>query len=362
MASDITVPICLTGAVFLVIFCTIAFVTNGCLLMVLYKDPFKCFRKPIMVYVGTLALLDFLSGSVTGPWVINNYVECGMGEDDSPVLDKTRFAAISAEFTICTANFITLVLSVERLFAVACPFLYRRKSSVKRSVIILSFAVLYPLSVSLASFLGSRWRDTPFHAHMIITMPMVTLISVNIALVVALRRQNRQAKIFLGGSESTPSGFREGESKRKERENSLCVTTQLVVSCFVLSLLPYLSFFYVILYFPEFRGEKWLFAGTRFFLPFVFLNPAMNSLIFNFRLKHVRRSFRHVFMSDSRIRLHDIQLTPFARSMDSPWLSIVWKRGHVSGINLEFVSIRAYKCSSSTNWRIVAEINLFLMQ
>ena len=170
MASDITVPICLTGAVFLVIFCTIAFVTN----------PFKCFRKPIMVYVGALALLDFLSGSGTGPWVINNYVECGMGEDDSPVLDKTRFAAISAEFTICTANFITLVLSVERLFAVACPFLYRRKSSVKRSVIILSFAVLYPLSVSLASFLGSRWRDRPFHAHMIITMPMVTLISVNI--------------------------------------------------------------------------------------------------------------------------------------------------------------------------------------
>ena len=39
-----------------------------------------------MVYVGALALLDFLSGSVTGPWVINNYIECGMGEDDSPDL------------------------------------------------------------------------------------------------------------------------------------------------------------------------------------------------------------------------------------------------------------------------------------
>ena len=95
-----------------------------------------------MVYVGALALLDFLSGSVTGPWLINNYVECGMGEDDSPVLDKTRFAAISAEFTICTANLITLVLSVERLFAVACSFLYRQKSSIKRSVIILSCVVL----------------------------------------------------------------------------------------------------------------------------------------------------------------------------------------------------------------------------
>ena len=41
-----------------------------------------------MVYVGALALLDFLSGSVTGPWVINNYVECGMGEDDSPCWTK----------------------------------------------------------------------------------------------------------------------------------------------------------------------------------------------------------------------------------------------------------------------------------
>ena len=86
-----------------------------------------------MVYVGALPLLDFLSGSVIGPWVFNNYVKCAMGEDDSPMLNKTRFAAISAEFKICTANLITLVLSVERLFAVACPFLYRRKSSVKSS-------------------------------------------------------------------------------------------------------------------------------------------------------------------------------------------------------------------------------------
>ena len=37
-----------------------------------------------------------------------------MGEDDSPMLNKTRFAAISAEFKICTANLITLVLSVEK--------------------------------------------------------------------------------------------------------------------------------------------------------------------------------------------------------------------------------------------------------
>ena len=179
------------------------------------------------------------------------------------MLDKTRFAAISAEFTICTANLITLVLSVERLFAVAqCPFLCRRKSSVKRSVIILSFEVLYPLSVSLASFSGSRWRDRPLHAHMIITTPMVTLISVNIALVVALRRQNKQAKILLGSSESTPSGFRESEAKRKERENSLCVTTQLVVSFFVSSPLPII--FLRDSLFPRVSRRKMAFRGHPF--------------------------------------------------------------------------------------------------
>lgn len=67
-----------------------------------------------MVYVGALPLLDFRSGSVIGPWVINNYVKCAMGGDDSPMLNKTRFAAISADFKKCTANLITLVLSVEK--------------------------------------------------------------------------------------------------------------------------------------------------------------------------------------------------------------------------------------------------------
>lgn len=116
-----------------------ASVANGLLLIVLYKDPLKCFRKPIVVYITTLALLDLQSGSVTGPGVTFNYILCSLGRDDSASLERPKFAAISAEFTICTANLLAMLLSFERLCAVAFPILYRRKASIRRSLILVAF-------------------------------------------------------------------------------------------------------------------------------------------------------------------------------------------------------------------------------
>lgn len=84
MESDFRVAICTTGLIFLVLFCSVASVANGLLLVVLYKDPSRCFRKPIVVYIAALALMDFLSGSVTGIGVIYNYILCALGKENPP--------------------------------------------------------------------------------------------------------------------------------------------------------------------------------------------------------------------------------------------------------------------------------------
>lgn len=312
MSSDLKVPICVTGMVLLVIFCTVASIANGLLLIVLYKDPLKCFRKPIVVYIAALGLLDLLSGCVTGPGVIHNYILCALGRESSSSLDGTKFAAVAAEFTICTANLLAVLLSVERLCAVAFPILYRRKSSVRRSLFCVGCGVFYTLTFTLSGLAGPQWKRTPLRFHMITTVPFVTLIAVNVALVFAIRWQNRKTQYLLEGMEDStnPSS---SESKRRQREKSLAVTTQLVVTCFVISLLPYLAFIFMDLYFPKYRKQDWFFAARRFFLPFVYLNPAMNPLIFNFRLAHFRRTFRLVFMSRN-VRVQDIQLTSFSKS------------------------------------------------
>ena len=125
-----------------------------------------------------------------------------------------------------------LLLSTERLFSVACPIMYRRNFSVRRSLLIVCCVVLYTFSVSLASLAGVRWRKAPLHIHMNTTVPTIALIVVNIALVVALRRHNKKSQLLLENTE-TSSGFNSHECKRRESENSLAVTTQLVVTCFV---------------------------------------------------------------------------------------------------------------------------------
>ncbi|KAL9962923.1 hypothetical protein ACROYT_G032078 [Oculina patagonica] len=250
MTSDLKVPICVTGIVLFVIFCTVASVANGVLLIVLYKDPLKCFRKPIVVYIAALALLDFLSGCVTGAGVTHNYILCALGRESSSSLEGTKFAAVAAEFTICTANLLAVLLSVERLCAVAFPILYRRKSTVRRSLIWVGCGVLYTLTFTLSGLAGPQWKRTPLRFHMITTVPFVTLIAVNIALVFAIRWQNRKTQYLMESMEdaTNPSS---SESKRRQKEKALTVTTQLVVTCFVISLLPYLAFIFMGLYFPR---------------------------------------------------------------------------------------------------------------
>ena len=325
MGSDFKEPICVTGMVFLVVFCTVASVANGLLLIVLYKDPLRCFRKPIVVYIAALALLDFLSGSVTGPGVSYNYILCALGKERSSSLDDTLFAAVSAEFTICTANMLALLLSFERLCAVAFPIVYRRKSSVQRSVVSVGCVLAYTLIFSLSTFAESEWRRAPLRFHMTTTAPFIALISVNIALVFVIRRHNRKTECLLEGPGSS-SNSTSNESKRRKREKSLAVTTQLVVFCFVISLLPYLIFAFMALYFPAYREQDWFFAGRRFCIPFVYLNPAANPLIFNFRLAHFRRAFKLVFKSrfksriesrNAHLQLKDIQLSSFVKSRDT---------------------------------------------
>lgn len=51
-----SIPIWVTGTVLLVVFCTVASIANALLWIVPYKDPLKCFRKPIVVYITALAL------------------------------------------------------------------------------------------------------------------------------------------------------------------------------------------------------------------------------------------------------------------------------------------------------------------
>ena len=65
--DGIRIGVCgLVGALYLsASIVTVTF--NGLLLYVMFKDPLKCFRRPLSVYMTRLAMTDFLFGSVLDP-------------------------------------------------------------------------------------------------------------------------------------------------------------------------------------------------------------------------------------------------------------------------------------------------------
>ena len=54
----------------------ITVVSNGLLLVAIYKDPFKCFRTPVTFFNVSLAIVDLLAGTIVEPSFAIFYFAC----------------------------------------------------------------------------------------------------------------------------------------------------------------------------------------------------------------------------------------------------------------------------------------------
>ena len=130
------------------------------------------------------------------PWRDSQPSFCARWEE---TIRGTKFAAISAEFTIFTANLLAVLLSCERLCAVVFPIFCRRKASLGRSLILVVGVLFYGLTLSLSILAESLWRRTTARHCMIeVRITFVTLIVVDIALVYAVRLENAKTHCLDG--------------------------------------------------------------------------------------------------------------------------------------------------------------------
>lgn len=277
---------------------------NGFLLYVLYKDPLKVLRRPVTVFIGALAVVDFLSGAFSDFAFAAHEFECAMGTNNHPGAIG-NFSGIAYFFTVNSALLLVAALSVERLIAVAFPHYYR--NYVTKRKIFTVVAIIYTHSFVFAMLQLAKIPDEIYHnldlnIHISFPVATVSITYGSIYVIFRKRRKIDSNKTEFNAAQRNASVIVVESSNVRRQARNLKIEQQLVSTafiillCMIVALIPYLVFVYIEIECASCIDTEWFFAGRRLCVPFLFINSAVNPLIYAHRLQHYKNSFRAIII------------------------------------------------------------------
>ena len=147
MERNFEKSLCLgTGISFLFLLCLIS-VPNGFILIVLYRNPLRCFRKAFSVFLVFTCAVDLFIGIVVCSGETLMRFLCAFGDQNIPqegdILRILGYVGVNSSILLATA------MSVDRFVAVIFPHFYRRK--IKPRTLVLCNAGIVVFSSIFAS-------------------------------------------------------------------------------------------------------------------------------------------------------------------------------------------------------------------
>lgn len=266
-------------------------VPNGIILIALYRDTLRCFRKAFSVFLVFVAAIDFYVGIVVCSGEAAMRFLCAFGDEKLPKDgDTVKILRINSSILLVTA------MSVDRFVSVFYPHFCLRKVKPRKLVfcnlIIVVFSSIYA-SLQLARISMDIYLLIDIHLHT--TFPLVTTTLAYFGIFFVLRKRSR---VDFQKQTSTPSNQTLRDMRRKniaKMERKFAVTSFLILIFIIFSLVPY---FVVVLLEANCygcRGQKWFFALKEASVVFLFLNSAINPFLTAFRIKELKQSVETLF-------------------------------------------------------------------
>ena len=293
MERNFEKSLCLgTGISFLFLLSLIS-VPNGFILIVLYRNPLRCFRKAFSVFLVFICAVDLFIGIVVcSGETLMRYI-CAFGDQNIPqegdILRILGYVGVNSSILLATA------MSVDRFVAVIFPHFYRRK--IKPRTLVLCNAVIVVFSSIFASLQLSgisvnvyRLIDQHLHA----TFPLSTTTLAYLGIFYFLRKQSRvshQNQPTLSNKTALHSRRREAMA-RKERK--LAITSFFILMFLVISLVPYFVAIIIEVNCYSCGKQNWFFVLRESCVVFLFLNSTVNPFLTAFRIKDLKKSVRIV--------------------------------------------------------------------
>ena len=293
MERNFEKSLCLgTGISYLFLLCLIS-VPNAFILIVLYRNPLRCFRKAFSVFLVFICAVDLFIGIVVCSGETLMRFLCAFGDQNIPqegdILRILGYVGVNSSILLATA------MSVDRFVAVIFPHFYRRKIKPRTLVLcnagIVVFSSIFA-SLQLSGISVNVYRLIDQHLHA--TFPLSTTTLAYLGIFYFLRKQSRvshQNQPTLSNKTALHSRRREAMA-RKERK--LAITSFFILLFLVISLVPYFVAIIIEVNCYSCGKQNWFFVLRESCVVFLFLNSTVNPFLTAFRIKDLKKSVRIV--------------------------------------------------------------------
>ncbi|XP_048584559.1 uncharacterized protein LOC116603455 isoform X2 [Nematostella vectensis] len=260
-------------------------VGNGALLYILFKDPFKKFRKPTTLFIVSLSLSDFVSGGLTqmlySARMFMRFYSKAQGDQGLFWTQK-----MVNHFMINISVLIVTVMSIDRFLSIYKPFKYKVIVTSRRVATCNAIIWVYSVLFTLTSFTMSREVFMQIDLHLHTTLPVLVMIICYVSMYVLIRKkQHRRVNLELN--------TRSERSLRIQKRVS--ATVFMVIFLLFIGLMPFFVVVSIGIDFPVFTEEKWFIVMNYTCLPFLFVNSALNPWLYAWRLTDYRQAFFAIF-------------------------------------------------------------------
>ena len=312
MDPELEKSICLgTGIAFAFLFFLVS-TPNSFVLLVLYRNPLRCFRKPFSVFLVFIATVDLFNGLIVCCGEAVMRFVCAFGKENIPqerdIVRILGFVGVNSSILLVTA------MSVDRFVAVVYPHFYLRKVKPRKLVfcnaIICTFSCIFA-SLQLTGISMKLYRAMDRHFHT--TFPLVTTALAYFSIFLFLRKRSR-----VGLQKDTITGNPTLHEMRRLRiaqtERKFASTSFFILLFLVISLIPYFLVSSLEAKCHDCRTQRWFFVFKESSVIFLFLNSAINPFLTTLRINELRQSAKIVF----RLRWQDGQVGLHLRTSGKP--------------------------------------------
>ena len=290
MNRDFEKALCLgsgTAFAFLLLFIS---VSNGFIMVVLYGNPLRCFRKSFSMFLVFITAVDLFIGTVVCSGEAVMRFLCAFGDGQIPQEEDVK---ILGYFGINSS--VLLAMSVDRLIATLWSHFYRRKISPRTVVLFITVIYVFSLIFTLLQLAGVSmdvYRIIDVHLHT--TFPLATTTLAYLAIFFFLRKRARVAlqKQTISARNSTLRDIHRIKNARMERK--IAATSFLILLLLIISLLPY---FVVTLLYEKCNDcskQRWFYTLKESSTVFLFVNSTVNPFLMTFRINELKHSLKIV--------------------------------------------------------------------
>ena len=275
MERDFKNSLCLATAIpFAFLLLPIA-VPNAFLLIVFYRNPLRCFRKPFSVFLMFICAVDLFIGIVVCSGETMMRFLCAFS--DQHILQEGNIAILLAYIGINSSILLVTGMSLDRFVAFGFPHFYLRKFKPWRLVFCNTILIFFSATFALLQLSGiSMDVYRLIDQHIYATFPLCTTTLCYLGIFFILRKQSR---IDLQRQMTLPSNQALHELRRvklAQSEKKFATSSFFILLFLILSLLPCYAAIIIEVNCDSCGNQNWFYALRESCVMFLYLNSAVN--------------------------------------------------------------------------------------